>query len=404
MPLVPETNYPDLGSAEVLSQDDYGLRESCGRLSEVFDQATQPLVIAVDGAWGSGKTYFLRAWTGVHGIEKARVIYFDAFVRDYLDDPLVSLVAALEAETLAHNLGNLGQTKEALETLTHETAVLAGIPMGAVMQRLKPAPKADAFWDAAKAREGAVERIKGALRSMLEITEGPEKLVIIVDELDRCRPDYALRMLEVIKHFFAVDGVHFVLGVNLEQLAQSVRAVYGSGFDAERYLQRFVPLVMEIHGNKSERYPHENCVRYLKDLSQENNWLAYVIEGVQPNYPLTFRDMERLHTLGQVCKEPRGIPALANIQAMLMILKVVAPTVYARVSMGGATMADIRRVFSLPNFATNSEAGQAMFGFAMLLKETEGMRVEIENYEAVRGVFSTELPTLLGRVSAFKVR
>ena len=60
----------------------------------------------------------------------------------------------------------------------------------------------------------------------------PIKLVIVVDELDRCRPDYALSLLEIIKHFFNVEGVHFVLGVNLSELQNIVRARYGRNIKA----------------------------------------------------------------------------------------------------------------------------------------------------------------------------
>ena len=60
------------------------------------------------------------------------------------------------------------------------------------------------------------------------------------DELDRCRPSYAVEFLEVAKHLFSVDRIVFVLAVNLDQLAHSVRALYGSDFDAKGYLRRFV--------------------------------------------------------------------------------------------------------------------------------------------------------------------
>lgn len=65
-------------------------------------------------------------------------------------------------------------------------------------------------------------------------------IVIVIDELDRCRPDYALAVLEVIKHFFAVPKVHFILGINGEALESSVRARYGVDVDAESYLRKFI--------------------------------------------------------------------------------------------------------------------------------------------------------------------
>jgi KAP family P-loop domain len=68
---------------------------------------------------------------------------------------------------------------------------------------------------------------------------GKAPLIVIIDELDRCRPHYALRMLEEIKHFFEVPGVVFILGLHGGQLSKSIKAVYGAEFDGDDYLRRF---------------------------------------------------------------------------------------------------------------------------------------------------------------------
>ncbi|QDE47832.1 hypothetical protein EIN43_17235 [Enterobacter hormaechei] len=63
---------------------------------------------------------------------------------------------------------------------------------------------------------------------------------IFIDELDRCRPNYAIDMLETIKHLFDINNVVFVIATDKEQLSHSICSVYGSGFDATRYLDRFL--------------------------------------------------------------------------------------------------------------------------------------------------------------------
>ena len=67
-------------------------------------------------------------------------------------------------------------------------------------------------------------------------------LIVVIDELDRCRPSYATELLEIAKHLFAVDHMVFVLAVNRTELTHSIRALYGGGFDAEGYLRRFFDL------------------------------------------------------------------------------------------------------------------------------------------------------------------
>lgn len=76
--------------------------------------------------------------------------------------------------------------------------------------------------------------------SMFEATDNLPPIFILVDELDRCRPSYAVELLERIKHLFSIEDFVFVLGSDTEQLSHAIRGLYGAGFDAERYLKRFV--------------------------------------------------------------------------------------------------------------------------------------------------------------------
>ena len=68
---------------------------------------------------------------------------------------------------------------------------------------------------------------------------GPRRIIVIIDELDRCRPDYAIRFLETMKHVFEVEQVRFLLAVDKGQLIHSIKGVYGSDFNGEQYLERF---------------------------------------------------------------------------------------------------------------------------------------------------------------------
>jgi len=71
-------------------------------------------------------------------------------------------------------------------------------------------------------------------------------VVFVIDELDRCRPDYALAMLEVIKNFFTVPHLHFVLGVNLAALEAIVRTRYGKKIGARTYLGKFIQVKLTL--------------------------------------------------------------------------------------------------------------------------------------------------------------
>ena len=87
-----------------------------------------------------------------------------------------------------------------------------------------------------------------------EFSKSKKPLIIIIDELDRCRPSYAVELLEVAKHIFAVDHIVFVLAVNRSQLSHSVKALYGNDFDAYGYLKRFFDVDFRLPDPSREKF------------------------------------------------------------------------------------------------------------------------------------------------------
>src|SRR5262249_28293078 len=61
-------------------------RADIGRgLTSLLARVNEPLVVAVDGQWGSGKTTFLKMWAGELRKSDIPVVYFDAYEHDYVD-------------------------------------------------------------------------------------------------------------------------------------------------------------------------------------------------------------------------------------------------------------------------------------------------------------------------------
>ncbi|MEM7547287.1 MAG: P-loop NTPase fold protein [Pseudomonadota bacterium] len=240
-------------------------REAFGeKVSELFDELEGASVIALDGEWGTGKSTFLKMWVEAHRSKiaaKGRVIYFDAFEHEFLDDPLASLVARLDLEIGATPQGKMRKlTHAATKLLGPAARVGLAAASGGLSEFVgQPLTKAadkttelvdaelDAIWGATKSRIEAVEDFRLSLTAIANSAEGNKgKLIFVIDELDRCRPDYALQFLEVIKHFFAVSNVHFLLGVNLRSLRVSVEARYGQGTGADEYLRKFIHLTKAL--------------------------------------------------------------------------------------------------------------------------------------------------------------
>ena len=268
-------------------------------LSELVERIEDPLVIALDGAWGSGKSLFLKCWVGEHlkrDGNTTQTVYFDAFKHDYLDDPLVALTGAITdrfrrqedeqqeqdqkrtqklkktawavskaAGRIGFSVATFGAT-EILSDLGDEIAKAAGQEARNFLSKEQGNDEAKQFWNAHHAKIAAMDAFRIALEDLTKPNDGePIKLVIVVDELDRCRPDYAISLLKIIKHFFNVECVHFVLGVNLSELQNSVRVRYGSEVDAATYLQKFYSVILRL---PQRSRGSKDYLRYFEDASR----------------------------------------------------------------------------------------------------------------------------------------
>lgn len=292
-------------------------------LSNLVERIEDPLVIALNGGWGSGKTWFLKRWIAAHGLEndgRATTVYFDAFAHDFMDDPLIALTGVIgdrlpkkaemkiwkrvkaAAAKLAKPTGRIG-----LAVATGGVTELAGplIDAAAEAASREIETAAEAFWAREDGRRAAMEQLRAALVDLTMVKNGegadPIPLVVVVDELDRCRPDYALALLEVVKHFFSVPNVHFLLGVNLEALAHSVRARYGSGIDAERYLRRFVSLSVQLPDEVGDHDAKPLALSYFAQTAPQMGIVRDAVdkfgshlEMVAQTSQLTMRDVNQL--------------------------------------------------------------------------------------------------------------
>jgi hypothetical protein len=125
-------------------------------------------------------------------------------------------------------------------------------------------------------------------------------LLIIIDELDRCRPDFALALLERIKHFFTTDGVCFILLANMKQLENYVQTVYGNDIDSHNYLHKFITLLTRLPKNKSDGYDNDYAKysrRLLNHHGIENQEdLDPFIIKLFKYYNFSLREMEQCIT------------------------------------------------------------------------------------------------------------
>ena len=235
--------------------DRLGREEPAEILTHLLGSIEGPCVLAVDAIWGNGKTTFLRMWAQHLRNEKFPVVKFNAWETDFSGDPFVALSTAVieELEGLGQNNNTpleqkIAKTKELVKEVAQRIgpglirSVTEGIPGVGPLIGQALASYAEARLTGYQEAQQSVNAFRAALQNMAEtLSESHEHrpLVVMIDELDRCRPSYAVELLEVAKHMFAVDHIVFVLAVNRSELAHAIKALYGGGFDAEGYLRRF---------------------------------------------------------------------------------------------------------------------------------------------------------------------
>ena len=236
-------------------------------LSLLVTNVNTPAVIAIDSKWGTGKTTFIKFWQQHLKAEEAPSLYFNAWETDFSDDPLISFLGEMN-EGLKDLIGTSGKTNEAWEKTKAAGKQIAKRAIPALVK-----VGTAGIVDAEKIVEDEIVKAAGtlagdaldnylkqkkaicefhiSLASFVEKSAKGKPLVIFVDELDRCRPNYAIELLERIKHLFNTEGLVFVLALDKEQLGHSVEAVYGSGIDSIGYLRRFIDF--EYHLKEPDR-------------------------------------------------------------------------------------------------------------------------------------------------------
>lgn len=277
--------------------------------------------IALNGDWGTGKTFFIKqvklildtynpisrlseyTRKEVKSLEQKdfnypanyTTVYYDAWANDSHVDPILSLIYA----TISSNQSDY--TIDRQKDIGNAAAAIADAITGRdISNALKSLSGTDQL-SLIKEKESIKKLVKDFIDAL--INEHGDRLVIFIDELDRCKPDYALSLMERIKHFFDDERVTFVFAVNLSQLQHMVKSYYGFAFDATRYLDKFFDIQMTL--------PHVDYEKFLTvqlELPTQFSSDAVCIETAK-YFRFSLREMERYVRLYKIARK-----ALTNIR------------------------------------------------------------------------------------------
>lgn len=313
------------------------------------------LSINLNAYWGQGKTYFLMNLKEDLAEDGHPVVYYDAWQNDYSNEALISFISEI-SEMLSDTLGVNQKVKSKIERFKEsgKKLIKSSVPviLSAIVKHLlktdiesllsedgdseaEKKSKDDIEKDIAdtvskltssaatslladhKATQSSIKDFRDALKdivSELAKKEGKLKdknlpIFVLVDELDRCRPTFAIELLEAIKHLFGVHGIVFITATNTKELQASIKAVYGGEFSANIYLRRFFDL--EYTFSKPDVKDFSSLL--LDDIKFSEKIISYIeadkkkVSVVElfsifcTFFKLSLRDMEQLKVSLEAC-------------------------------------------------------------------------------------------------------
>jgi hypothetical protein len=312
-------------------------------------------VLAVDNEWGTGKTTFIKMWQQKLNNNAFKTVYFNAWENDFENNALVALIAEMQDLTTT-------KTKEIYEQVLKKGAVLSKQIVPILLKAI-----AAKYFDKDTLKElfgGLVDGVTGIFENQVkdyvnkqkglskfkaELTKFVQKtseekpIIIFVDELDRCRPDYAVEVLEKIKHFFSVPNIVFVLSIDKHQLCNSIRGFYGSDkINAEEYLRRFIDIEYAIPApdtNKFVNYLFEyfefdkffnSEERRISEFSYDKEHFLKLSKKLFKKRHLSLRQQEKIYAQARMALKTFPIDhyVFPEIFLTLVVLKICEPNFY----------------------------------------------------------------------------
>lgn len=272
------------------SSDAIGRSQDVCHFANILNQLEDSCSIALDGNWGSGKTFFVKQVKMIldtyndfvqsissddkSTIKKSKLyssyasnfinqvtVYYDAWENDNDEDPVLSLIYTI-VKTLNNDF-TIVNDASFIKTASDIIEFFSGKNWSSIVENFRSRNPLEKL----QQEKQIDEEIKVFLKDLL--FERGDRLVVFIDELDRCNPIYAVKLLERIKHFFSDDRITFVFSVNITELQHTIKKYYGENFDACRYLDRFFDLRVSLPPANITKF-YQSCdfdPRYRYDVT-----------------------------------------------------------------------------------------------------------------------------------------
>ena len=393
---------------EGFSQDLFNRENFGNQLMKLVERSNGKLVMSLDAQWGEGKSTFVRMWQGLLKKNKIHSIYIDAFENDYIDDAYISIISEITAYAEVHvpkskteQINNLKtKAKEiGVKLLPWSTRLLVKTASLGIIKDSDIEELISIKTDISKSTSTIVgnfieEQLNShkedtqelsSFKLLLEelpnlITNNSNKpLVIIIDELDRCKPTYAVQIIEKIKHLFSVKNIVFLLVMHKSQLEEAVRNIYGQNIDAQTYLQKFINIETTLPKRVTARNENDlklYCTK-LYDLHQINAWndkaliLKFIAELAE-HFDLSLRQLEKSFTnitIFYAISEEAEI-RIPQLICFLSVIKTKFPSLFKSLLTNTSSYHQMCDFTNFPDFKIQHEKDSPLFLIITILKYT----------------------------------
>ena len=278
--IIQKHNLIDIPKDNIFKNDKLERKSIIENLSPIIDNTNEPFILAIDAKWGNGKTTFINLWRAylnqTYGIQS---IYLNAWEIDYSSDPLIVILGELN-NYIRNNYSSSDDIKDKFDNVKQIGAKIIKKSLPAFAKGMTNGlldldsgiENAISAFSENIAKEliekfseekESINAFKENINILIENIGDSKPFIFFIDELDRCRPLFAIHLLERIKHLLETPGLIFVFSIDKSQLIQTIKSQYGN-IDGDSYLKRFFDLEYKL--------PEPNKDQFCDYLNSFYNW------------------------------------------------------------------------------------------------------------------------------------
>lgn len=260
---------------DALTQDPLHRKREIEDFLKMLIAVEPPYTFVIDAPWGSGKSFFVKQVARALQMTNPALsqdsakpsttfgnideelhkkpylpIYFNAWEDDHFDNPILPILASIASTTGEKSVKGGEDFRKGIIGAIEAAASLVGYggDINGVIENFSGTDFLEQYKNERELRGKIDELIKSNLPKIAD------RAVIFIDELDRCRPEFAIKVLEQTKTLFQQENIVVVYSTDITQLAHSLQGIYGPRFDGRKYLQRFYDKRLELNPIKPADY------------------------------------------------------------------------------------------------------------------------------------------------------